>query len=73
MNGAYQPVAPPPEVPDDPKAPRGLRRFTVKRAERHAAMAAQSWPDFFRDLGIRFAVAAAVVLVIAGALWLFAR
>lgn len=62
-----------PAAPDAEAPPARNPRYTVRRAERRAAMAAQSWPHFFRDLAVRFLVAGAVALVIAGAMWLSAR
>ena len=49
------------------------RRYRVRRADKRAAMAAQSWPEFLHDLGIRFLVVGAIVLVAVGLLWLLAR
>lgn len=73
MTGSSQPLGPQPEVPEGAKPPKGRRRFTLRRLERHAAMARMSWPDFWRDLGIRFLIAGTVVLVVIAGLWLFAR
>ena len=68
-------------MPDDPRTTDGgatdatphpgpLRRYTVARAERHAAMARQPWPEFLRDLGVRFLIAGAAVGAVLAVLWL---
>lgn len=49
------------------------RSYRVARAEKRAAMARLSWPEFWHDLGVRFLIAAAIVLVTFGALWLLTR
>jgi hypothetical protein len=49
------------------------RHFRVRRAERMAGMAAQSWGAFWRDLGIRFLIMVAVVGLVALLLWIFVR
>jgi hypothetical protein len=51
-------------------SPRAARRYTTNRLEKRAAMARQSWPEFWRDLGMRFLVAGAVVLFVLLVLWL---
>jgi hypothetical protein len=55
-----------------PKAPRE-RRFTVKRAEKAVGIAEQSWPEFFRGLGVLTLTVAVAVAVIVGILWLLFR
>ena len=55
------------------ESPEELRRIGVRRAERSASMAAQSWPAFWRDLGVRFLIAGGIAAVAAAALWLFVR
>jgi hypothetical protein len=50
--------------------PGRFRRYTVKRAEKQEAMARQTWPEFLRDLGIRFLIAGGVVLAVLAFLWL---
>jgi hypothetical protein len=49
------------------------RSFTTRQAEQRAALVAQSWPDFLRDLAIRAAIIAAVVVVLAVVVWLARR
>ena len=39
------------------------RRFTTRQAEKRAALVAQTWPEFFRTLGIEIAVIAAIIIV----------
>ncbi len=51
-------------------SPRGARRYTTNRLEKRTAMARQSWPEFWRDLGMRFLVAIAAVLFVVLLIWL---
>jgi hypothetical protein len=41
--------------------PEGLGRYRTRRAEKLADMSQQPWSAFWRDLGVRFLVAAAIV------------
>ena len=49
--------------------PGRFRRYTVKRLEKRTAMAQQSWPEFWGDLGMRFLVAGAAVVVVLVIIW----
>jgi hypothetical protein len=49
---------------------RPRRRFTVRRAERQAALASQPWPVFFRNLAIEIAIIAVIVVALAIWIWL---
>jgi hypothetical protein len=44
--------------------------FTTRQAERRAALVSQPWPDFLRDLAVRFAVVLAVIVVLTVVFWL---
>jgi hypothetical protein len=47
-----------------PERPGPLRRFSTRQADKRAALATQSWPVFFRNLGIEVAVVVGIVLVV---------
>ena len=51
-------------------SPGAARRYTTNRLEKRAAMARQSWPEFWRDLGMRFIVAIGAVLFVVLLIWL---
>jgi hypothetical protein len=55
-------------VADPDGTPR--RTWTTRSAERRAALARQTWSDFLRDLAVRIAIVAAVVIVLAVVVWL---
>jgi len=60
----------PRDIAPEPGVPGKAKRFSTARLEKRAVLARQSWPEFWRDLGMRFLVAGAVVLVVLLVLWL---
>jgi hypothetical protein len=69
--GPVDPERTPADAPSGQRA--GRRPFTTRQAEQRAALVAQSWPDFLRDLAIRAAIIAAAVIVLVVVLWLVGR
>ena len=60
----------PRDIAPEPGVLGKVKRFSTARLEKRAAMARQTWPEFWGDLGIRFLVAGAVVLFVLLVLWL---
>lgn len=48
----------------------GTRARLEHAAERRRSLRTQSWSEFWRDLGLRVAAIAAIVIVVALVLWL---